>query len=104
MGVATEKRIDLLPNVPTIDEDVPGLVMISWLGVFAPAKTPKPIIDAVNTGLLKMLMRDDLRAQFVKSAFTVAAKPDAEAFQKFVATDYARYGKLIKERGITVKE
>lgn len=104
IGIASEKRMDVLPSVPTLQEDVPGLVFVSWTGLFAPAKTPKPIIDTLNAGLMKMIARDEVRKQFVKTGATVYAQADPAAFQKLVATDYQRFGKLIKERGIVLKE
>ncbi|MBB3181040.1 tripartite tricarboxylate transporter substrate binding protein [Variovorax sp. Sphag1AA] len=104
LGIASEKRMDALPDIPTLQEDVPGTVMVSWTGLFAPGKTPKPIIDTLNAGLMKMIARDDVRKQFVKAGATVYAQANPAAFQKLVANDYQRFGKLIKERGIVIKE
>jgi tripartite-type tricarboxylate transporter receptor subunit TctC len=104
IGVSSEKRLPLLPDVPTVSEDVPGLVMGNWLGVFASAKVPKADIDTINAALQKVVAREDLRSQFVKSGFTVSSMASPEVFRKFVVAEYQRYGKLIKERNIVLKE
>jgi tripartite-type tricarboxylate transporter receptor subunit TctC len=103
-ATATEKRLDILPNVPTCQEDLPGLVMSIWLGVFAPAKTPKPILAVLDAAMLKVVARDDVRTQFARTIATMSSQRDSEAFARFVAADYQRYGKLIRDRGIAIKE
>ena len=100
--ITSEKRIDGLPDIPTLSEDVPGLVMINWMGLFAPAGTPRPVVDKINAALAKIVARNDVRAQFQKVSVTTSTLPSPEAFQKLVASEYERYGQIVRERNITI--
>jgi len=52
LAISTEKRVAQFPNIPTVNETVPGFVMTGWIGYFAPAGTPRPIIDRVSKALV----------------------------------------------------
>lgn len=100
--VTSEKRVEGLPDVPTLSEDVPGLVMTNWMGLFAPARTPKAVVDKINAALAKIVAREDVRAQYEKATVTASTMASPEAFQKFVASEYERYGQIVRERNITI--
>lgn len=100
--VTSEKRIDALPDVPAASEYAEGLVVTNWIGVFAPANTPKPALDKINGALLKVVARDDVRAQYVKAAVMASVMAGPEQFQKFVASEYARFGQIVRERNIVI--
>lgn len=102
-GVASDKRLDFLPNVPTIQETVPGVAMSIWLGVFAPPHTPKPIIDTLDTAMLKVAARDDIRAKFATLHDVISCKPNTEAFAEFYTAECQRYSKLIEDAHIVIK-
>jgi tripartite-type tricarboxylate transporter receptor subunit TctC len=102
--VTSEKRLDVLPDVPTASEDAPGLVVTDWLGLFAPAKTPRPIIDKINSALVKTVAREDVQAAFQRASASASALAGPEQFQKFVAAEYLRYGQLVRERHIVIGE
>lgn len=102
--VSSEQRHESLPDVPTANEDAPGVIVTNWIGVFAPGKTPKAIIDKLNDALVRAASRPDVKAQFAKAAATVTSMPGPESFQKFVASEYVRYGRILRERGIVLQE
>jgi tripartite-type tricarboxylate transporter receptor subunit TctC len=104
VAVTSEKRLEALPDVPTASEAAPGLVVTNWLGVFAPANTPRPIIDQVNAALVKSVARKDVQAAFHKASATATAMPGPEPFQKFVAAEYLRYGRILRDRNIVIGE
>jgi tripartite-type tricarboxylate transporter receptor subunit TctC len=52
LAISTEKRVAQFPDIPTVSETVPGFVMTGWIGYFAPAGTPPPIIDRVSKALV----------------------------------------------------
>lgn len=104
LGVTSQHRMETLPDVPTIHEDVPGLVMANWLGVFTSGKTPKDLVDKLDAALLKVVKRDDVRDQFAKSGYSMASMPNSDAFRKFVVAEHQRYGALIRDRGVVIKE
>jgi len=100
IGVTSEKRVEFLPDVPAVNEDIPGFVALSWYGVFAPAKTPPDVIDKINAALVKAVSREDVRAQLKNAAVVPKTLDSPAAFRAFVADDYARWGKLVRERNI----
>lgn len=104
LAVTSENHDQFLPNVPTVSEYLPGFAVMNWQGLFAPAKTPKPVIDAINAAFVKVLAREDVRAILLKNAIVPAPMPTPEAFHQFVANEYDRWGKLIKDKNIVAKE
>lgn len=101
--VTSEKRLAALPDVPTANEQAPGLVVTNWLGVFAPANTPAPVIQKINAALVKAVGGSDVKAGFQKASAMASAMPSPELFEKFVAAEYLRYGRLLRERNIVIE-
>jgi tripartite-type tricarboxylate transporter receptor subunit TctC len=64
LGVASTKRLPNLPNLPTIDETVPGVVSSGWIVLMAPAGTPPAIIQKVNADLRKVVAMPDVIERF----------------------------------------
>ena len=95
-------RSSVLPNVPTVDEaGVPGYDAVIWLGVMAPANTPKTVIDRLNAEIGKVLARADLRDAWRKQgAETMAMTP--EKFGEFLRADIGKWAKVVKAAGIKV--
>jgi tripartite-type tricarboxylate transporter receptor subunit TctC len=104
MMVTSEKRIPQLTDVPTAAEDYPGLAVTNWIGVFGPPNLPQPIMDKINAALQKMVTQPDVREQFAKASVTASSMASPRAFQGFVAAEYLRYGRLLRERGIVISE
>jgi len=77
---------------------VPGFEAVNWFGMFAPAKTPKPIITRVNEAVVKVLRSPEIQAQFIAlGADPVGDSP--EEFAAFVRRDMERYAKVVKLSG-----
>lgn len=102
--VTSEKRFESLPDVPTASEDAPGLVVTNWLGIFAPAGTPAPVIEKINDALMRAVARDEVKAAFRRANATASAMPSTDQFQKFAAAEYTRFGQLLRERNIVLQE
>ena len=100
LAMTSEKRFDLLASVPTAQEELPGFTVTNWMGVFAPAKTPKAVVDQINAALQKVVARDDVKQQLLKAAVVPSIMASPDAFQKFVADEFQRWGKLVKDRNI----
>ena len=67
LGVATSKRISMLPNVPTIAEQgMPGFEMDVWFGVWAPAATPRPVLQKLASDIRTAMDTQEVREQYVK--------------------------------------
>ena len=91
-------RSTVLPDVPTFTEVGLGVQAYGWFGFFAPAKTPKPIVDALNRGINKALQSPDV-VQKLSGIGMDPATGTPEEFAKIVAADYARWGPIVKASG-----
>jgi len=100
LAVTTTKRSKAFPNVPTIAESgLPGYELSGWYAVFVPGKTPKPIVDRLDSELVKALKQDDVRTRFA----LIGAEPVGSSPQELAATlktETARWEKIVRERGI----
>ena len=93
------KRSTALPDVPTFNElGVTGVEAMGWFGFFAPAKTPKPIIDALNAAINKALQSPDV-AEKLSNLGMDPATGTPEQFAKIVADDYNKWGPIVKASG-----
>ena len=103
VGVASAKRSNVLPEVPTMIElGVPGFEVSSWYGLLAPAKTPKPIIDRLQREVAAVLALPEIRERYLKGGFEpVGNKP--EEFAQQIKTDLARWNKVVKDSNIKVE-
>lgn len=103
IGVTGPKRSPLLPNVPTLQESgLSGYNFETWFMVFAPANTPKPIIDKLNAALNKAINSPDLKAKLVSDGFDPIPSTPAQA-QTRLAQELPVWSKLVKERGISAE-
>lgn len=100
IGVTSTKRISLYPDIPTIAESgLPGFQWDSWGGLFAPAKTPRPIIDKLNRAITTALRRPDV----AKAMRTLGAEPTPSTpaeLDQVVARELAMVRKLARSAGI----
>jgi tripartite-type tricarboxylate transporter receptor subunit TctC len=98
IAVLSSRRSPLAPDVPTMSEaGVPGLDVDSWLGIFAPAKTPPEIVARLRADIRASL--PDLKERFEKSGGEVWDMPD-DKLDAFVASEHANWTRLIREAGI----
>ena len=101
IGVTGPKRSTLMPDVPTLQESgLAGYNFETWFMVFAPANTPKPIVDKLNAALNKVLASPELKAKLVADGFDPTPSTPAQA-QARLAQELPVWAKLVKERGIT---
>src|ERR1700716_190129 len=98
IAVLSSKRSPLAPDVPTMSEaGVPGLDVDSWLGIFAPAKTPPEAIARLRREIRAAL--PDLKERFEKGGGEAWDLPD-DRLDGFVSSEYETWTKLIREAGI----
>ncbi|MES2399967.1 MAG: tripartite tricarboxylate transporter substrate binding protein [Pseudomonadota bacterium] len=100
IAVSSAQRSASLPDVPTfIESGVPDFVINSWVGLLAPAKTPKAIIDKLNTELNAVLNDPETKEKL--NVMGIAATPGApEKFGDEMKRDLQRYGPVVKAAGI----
>ena len=89
-----------MPELPTLAEQgLAGFDVSAWFGVFAPAKTPKAIIDRLSEETRKATGSADLKKRLVDlGAEPLGSTP--EEFSAFVKAEYAKWGRVVKEAGI----
>ena len=103
LGISTAKRIEALPQVPTmIEAGYPEMVSSSWQGVFVPAGTPRPIVEKIHAALLATMESPDIKQRFASGGVDVMTSKTPEEFAAFVAAESTRWGKVAKESGATV--
>jgi tripartite-type tricarboxylate transporter receptor subunit TctC len=99
IAITSLQRVDSLPTVPTMDEEgLRGFEASSWNGMFAPAATPKPIIDRLHAAVVKMLANEEIRKRFAQQD-SVPRGTDPETFRRYVAADVARWIQVARETG-----
>jgi tripartite-type tricarboxylate transporter receptor subunit TctC len=103
LGTTGHKRSPVTPDIPTVSEaGVPGYEAPIWLGLMAPAATPRPIIDQLSSAVAKIVNSPDVKANWLKQgAVPMAMKPDE--FGKFLRADIEKWGKLVRETGMKVQ-
>jgi tripartite-type tricarboxylate transporter receptor subunit TctC len=99
LGIAIPQRSPYLPEVPTIAEQgFAGFESVGWIGLAAPAKTPGPILDRLNTEIRAMLQDPTVKARIDQLAFTPVGDSRQE-FTAFVKSEIAKWSKVAKDSG-----
>lgn len=102
LAVMSKTRLNSMPGIPTVVElGYPQLVASSWTGLFAPARTPQPVIEVLNKALAKVLAQAETRARLDKVG-AVAGRSSPAEMAKLLADDSRRFGELIRKANITV--
>jgi len=95
LAVSTPKRIAALPDVPTMAEaGVPGYEVEAWYGVYAPAATPKAVVNKLNADINKVLNTADGKERFAKAGFGVVSSTP-EQFHAFTKAEIEKWRKVI---------
>jgi tripartite-type tricarboxylate transporter receptor subunit TctC len=95
-------RSAITPDVPTVAEaGVPGYEAVIWLGVMAPAGTPRPVLDRLSSEVVKVVNAADVKENWTRQgAVPMGMTPDQ--FDKFVREDIQKWSKLVKDTGMKV--
>jgi tripartite-type tricarboxylate transporter receptor subunit TctC len=103
LGTTFSKRSSVLADVPTIAEaGVPGYEAVIWIGLMAPAGTPKPIVEKLNSEIQKILNRSDIKEEWAKQgAVPMIMTPDE--FDRYLRADIEKWAKVIKTANIKVQ-
>lgn len=100
IAVAATTRSPLLPDLPTVAESLPGYSAHSWLGIFVPAGTPKPVVDRLQRELAAAIDEPKARARLVEAGFEPKSST-SEAFAKLVREEMAKWAPIVKMSGAT---
>ncbi len=103
LGTTGSKRSPVTPEIPTVAEaGVPGYEAPIWLGLMAPAGTPRPILEQLSSAVNKIINSPEVKQNWLKQgAVPIGMTPDE--FGKFLRADIQKWGKLVKETGMKVQ-
>jgi tripartite-type tricarboxylate transporter receptor subunit TctC len=99
LGTTGAKRSAVMPEMPTIAEaGVPGYEATIWLGLMAPAATPKPIVDILNAEVLKVMQRADVKEAWAKQGAVPMPMAPVD-FDKYLRSDIEKWAQVVKVSG-----
>lgn len=103
LAVTTSKRMSLFPDVPTLAETgMPGFEVGAWQGVMVPAKTPAPIIQQLNSEVMKALQSPEVRQKLaLQGAEPLGSTP--QAYGEYVQKELLRWAKVVKQTGVSLE-
>jgi tripartite-type tricarboxylate transporter receptor subunit TctC len=100
LAVTTSKRTPLLPNVPTVAESgLPGFEMVSWYGVWGPAKLPKELAQRISAEVAKAI-RSPLASQRLGEQGFQAVGSTPEEFEAYIKSEVSKYAQIVKDANI----
>jgi tripartite-type tricarboxylate transporter receptor subunit TctC len=99
LAVSSPERYPLMPDVPTMDATVPGIKLMSWLGLAAAPQTPRPIVDQLNAEVRRALALPDVK-QWLADTGVLAAPSTPEEFQRRIESEIDLYSKIVEANGI----
>jgi tripartite-type tricarboxylate transporter receptor subunit TctC len=101
IAVTSSKRVDDLPQVPTIAETYKAFEAVTWFGILGPANLPKDVVAKLNADINKVLKDPGVQKKLSDQGADVAGS-SPEDFAKLIRDDIARWGKIVKESGAKV--
>ena len=103
MGISSNKRSPLLPNVPTLAEQgLTGYDFQIWHGLFAPAKTPEAVTRNAHRAALHALEASEVKERFTTLGFTIIGNTSAE-FADVVKSELAKFRKVVAGANIKIE-
>jgi tripartite-type tricarboxylate transporter receptor subunit TctC len=103
VAVTSGKRSPALPSTPTFAESgQPSVDVNVWLGLFAPAGTPRPIVERLNAEVNKVLQAPDV-IEKMNAQGVAPAGGGVDEFAAFVRKDYEHWGRIVRESGVKLE-
>jgi tripartite-type tricarboxylate transporter receptor subunit TctC len=100
LAVASDRRLDLLPNLPTMKEAGHPVEASYWFGLMAPAKTPPAIVARLEKALADTLAMPDVRKRFADLG-AVVQPLNSKQFTAYVDAELVKWADVVKKAGIT---
>jgi len=102
IATSGKTRSSIMPNVPTLNEaGVPGYDAVIWLGMMAPAGTPKAVIDTLNAAIQKIVSAPEVKDAWAKQG-AVPMRMSPDEFGKFIEQDIQKWAKVVKFSGAQI--
>lgn len=99
LAVSSPERYPLVPDTPTIAATLPGIELMSWLGLAAPAQTPPDVVERLNEEVRRALALDDVKRWLVETG-VMASPCTPEEFRQRIAREIALYSRIADANGI----
>jgi tripartite-type tricarboxylate transporter receptor subunit TctC len=99
LAVTTTKRLDVFPDLPTVNDSLPGFEADQWFGIGAPKHTPAEIVRRLNKEINTILADPKIKAQFAELGGTVSAS-SPDDFGKLIVEETEKWGNVVKATGI----
>ena len=104
IAITTEKRWSGMPELPTVAEaGYPGFDVFAWFAYFAPAGTPREIVNRLATDIARVQQMPEIRERLASQGIDTDATGTPDAFAAFLKKDFELWDKLIKQQGIRVE-
>ena len=101
LAMASEKRVSVAPDLPTLTEQGINVVGGSWVGILAPAKAPREVVQYLSREIQKVVQRQDVRERFVQMGNEPVGST-SEEFAKFLRDEVAKWGKVIRDANVRI--
>ena len=102
LAVSSRRRSALVPGIPSISEFYPQFEAQSWVGMLAPAQTPRAIVQRLNAELVKLLAAPEQKARFAGLGYETVGSTPVE-FGAWIRSETAKWSKVIREQKITAE-
>lgn len=103
-AVTSAQRIPELPEVPTFAEaGLKGIGSSNWVGVFAPARTPRAIISRLHAAIVDVMRKPEMKEAFAKRLVPMAVSASPGEFNAFVQSEIQRWGRIIKDNNVKLE-
>ncbi len=98
LAVTTAKRSNAAPEIPTVAETVPGFEATTWFALFAPANTPRPVIDRLNAEVQRVYRLPEVQER-LKSLGLEAVLSSPDELARYQASEITKWAKVVKDSG-----
>jgi len=104
LGVTTKARLAAFPDIPPINDSVPGFEVAGWFMIVAPARTPAAVVDRLHGEMKAVLAAPAIKEQIAKLSLIPLDSPSVDAMKAFVKSEIVRWGKVVEAAGIAGTE
>jgi tripartite-type tricarboxylate transporter receptor subunit TctC len=102
LAVTTKRKSSVLPELPTLDSMYPGFDIDNWFMLFAPARTPQPIVERLHAEVVKSLRHPDVMAFMARDGAEPVGSSPVEAIA-FINQEVEKFAKIIRSAGVKVE-